>query len=204
MPPRPATETVKVNPPSVEVASPAAVPAYTRDPTTWIEVASCPPAKPTGIFALAVVNVQAPAMGSTARITRLLPVEETATHTPLPYATDCQPLASAPVTPVQVEPLSLLRITWSKEAETATHTPLPYATDIHIAFAPMESELEGSTEVQVIPSGLVITRLLPVIPTAIHTPFPYATDAHMLSAADTRRVQVIPSGLVITRLPEPE
>ena len=48
--------------------------------------------------------------------------------------------------------------------------------------------------VQVIPSGLVITRLpLPSTLTATNKPLPYATEFHWLSAADVRLVQVIPS-----------
>jgi hypothetical protein len=48
--------------------------------------------------------------------------------------------------------------------------------------------------VQVIPSGLVITRLpVPLELTATNNPLPYVTDRQMLSAADERVVQVIPS-----------
>ena len=60
--------------------------------------------------------------------------------------------------------------------------------------------------VQVIPSGLVITRLpLPLFETATNRPTSadQHTDSQLLSAALVRMVQVIPSGLVITRLPLP-
>ena len=126
------------------------------------------------MFSLAVVKVQAPAMGSTDRITRSVPFDETATHTPFAYATCCQALFSAPVTAVQVTPLSLLRITSSSpEAATTTHTPLPYATDFHPEFAAMDRELAGLTGLQFAPLSLLrITRLVPVEETASHTPFP--------------------------------
>ena len=58
--------------------------------------------------------------------------------------------------------------------------------------------------VQVIPSGLVITRFpVPLSLTATNKPLPYVTDCHQLSAAGVRAVQVIPSGLVITPFPVP-
>ena len=50
--------------------------------------------------------------------------------------------------------------------------------------------------VQVIPSGLVITRLpVPESLTATNKPLPYATSSHTLSAADVRLVQVMPSAV---------
>lgn len=57
-------------------------------------------------------------------------------------------------------------------------------------------------DVQVIPSGLVITRLLvPVSDTAAKTvPF-HATAYHSFVAAAVRPVHVIPSGEVWTRCP---
>ena len=59
-------------------------------------------------------------------------------------------------------------------------------------------------EVQVTPSGLVITRLPdPVVLTATKSPFPYVTLDQLLSDAEVREVQVTPSELVITRLPDP-
>ena len=58
--------------------------------------------------------------------------------------------------------------------------------------------------VQVIPSGLVITRLpVPVLLTVTNNPLPCVTENHSLSADDVRLVQVVPSGLVITRFPVP-
>ena len=58
--------------------------------------------------------------------------------------------------------------------------------------------------VQVIPSGLVITRFpVPEKATATKSPLPYVTEFQLLSAADVRLVQVTPSGLVITRFPVP-
>ena len=50
--------------------------------------------------------------------------------------------------------------------------------------------------VQVMPSGLVITRLpAPVLETATKSPLPYVTEVQSLSAAEVRIVQVIPAGL---------
>ena len=62
--------------------------------------------------------------------------------------------------------------------------------------------------VQVIPSGLVITRLpvpVPATATNFSCPVgpPQVTPSQMLSTAEVWAVQVIPSGLVITRLPVP-
>ena len=60
-------------------------------------------------------------------------------------------------------------------------------------------------EVQVIPSGLVITRFpVPDDATATNKPPPYVTLVQELLAADVCEVQVIPSGLVITRFPVPD
>ncbi|MBJ7334839.1 MAG: hypothetical protein JHD05_09535 [Thermoleophilia bacterium] len=54
-------------------------------------------------------------------------------------------------------------------------------------------------DVQVMPSGLVITRsLVPEAETATNRPLPYVTERQELSAADALDVQVMPSGLVIT------
>ena len=59
------------------------------------------------------------------------------------------------------------------------------------------AEIRG---VQVIPSGLVMTRFpIPLLDTATKSPFPYATEFHELAAAAVLNVHVIPSGLVITR-----
>ena len=61
-------------------------------------------------------------------------------------------------------------------------------------------------EVQVIPSGEVITRFpVPLLETAQNKPasFDHATPNQLLSAADVLEVQVIPSGEVITRFPVP-
>jgi hypothetical protein len=74
---------------------------------------------------------------------------------------------------------------------------LPYVTETHQRFA------AAVRDVQLIPSGLVITRLVPSRLTATNKPLPYVTERHALSDADVRLVQVIPSGLVITRLPVP-
>jgi hypothetical protein len=75
----------------------------------------------------------------------------------------------------------------------------PHVTDVHVFTA---GAVRG---VQVIPSGLVMTRLPePELATATKSPFPNVTDLHALSAAEVRVVQVIPSVLVMTRLPEPE
>jgi hypothetical protein len=53
-------------------------------------------------------------------------------------------------------------------------------------------------EVQVIPSGLVITRLpVPVGLTATNKPLPYVTETQELFAADVRLVQVIPSATAL-------
>ena len=58
--------------------------------------------------------------------------------------------------------------------------------------------------VQVIPSGLVITRLpVPLPLTATNKPLPYVTEYQSLFAADVRAVQLTPSALVITRFPVP-
>ena len=75
---------------------------------------------------------------------------------------------------------------------TAANKPFPYVTDLQLLSA--EERL-----VQVIPSGLVITRLpVPSILTATNKPLPYVTEYQLLSAGVVRLVQVIPSGLVIT------
>jgi hypothetical protein len=67
--------------------------------------------------------------------------------------------------------------------------------------------LADARAVQVMPSGLVITRLLvPEVATATNKDL--SGDQHtlvqVLSTADERAVQVMPSGLVITRLPVPD
>ena len=55
--------------------------------------------------------------------------------------------------------------------------------------------------VQVVPSGLVITRFPdPVALTATNKPSPYVTEYQALSDADERLVQSIPFVLVITWL----
>ena len=51
--------------------------------------------------------------------------------------------------------------------ETATNTPLPYVTEVQVLSAALVRI------VQVIPSGLVITRFpVPVAATATNSPFP--------------------------------
>ena len=81
---------------------------------------------------------------------------------------------------------------------TATNRPLPYVTSFHKLSA---AEVRA---VQVIPSGLVITRLpVPLFATATNRPLPYVTLLQLLSAAEAREVQITPSWLVITRLPVP-
>jgi hypothetical protein len=82
--------------------------------------------------------------------------------------------------------------------DTATKIPFPYVT-LRQLFA-----AAALSAVQVIPSGLVITRLTPVVETATNRPLPYVTPRHELLSAETREVQVVPSGLVITPLEVPE
>jgi hypothetical protein len=82
--------------------------------------------------------------------------------------------------------------------DTATKIPFPYVT-LRQLFA-----AAAVSAVQVIPSGLVITRLTPLVETATNNPFAYVTLRHELFPAETREVHVIPSGLVITPLEVPE
>ena len=66
------------------------------------------------------------------------------------------------------------------------------------------SSVAAVRPVQVIPSGLVITRFPAMEPaTATKSPLPYVTEFQPVFAADVRLVQVTPSGLVITRFPSP-
>ena len=82
---------------------------------------------------------------------------------------------------------------------TATKNPLPKVILIQALFA------AKVLLVQVIPLGLVITRLLvPFDETATKSPLPKVTLFQLLSAAEVPLVQVIPLGLVITRLFTPE
>ena len=56
--------------------------------------------------------------------------------------------------------------------------------------------------VQVMPSGLVMTRLDPELLTATKSPLPYVTDRHKISPGmEVWLVQVMPSGLVMTSFP---
>ena len=78
---------------------------------------------------------------------------------------------------------------------TATNKPLPYVTDRQLLSA------ADVRLVQVVPSGLVITRFPdPVALTATNKPLPYVTEYQALSDADERLVQSIPFVLVITWL----
>ena len=80
---------------------------------------------------------------------------------------------------------------------TATKVLLPKATDCQLALA-------GSVRaVQVMPSGLVMTRLpTPLVATATNTSCPagppHVTEPHLLFEAEVREVQVMPSALVMT------
>jgi hypothetical protein len=76
---------------------------------------------------------------------------------------------------------------------SATNIPFPNVTDRQ------SLSLAEVREVQLIPSGLVITRFpVPLVETATNNPFPCTTECQRLFAADVREVQLIPSGLVIT------
>jgi hypothetical protein len=100
-------------------------------------------------------------------ITRLTPVELTATNAPLltlwsitvPYVTDSQlfVLFSAAVCALQVSPLLMLVIT-VPALPTATKIPSPYVTAFQLEFMPVVREVHP------IPSSLVITA--PLAPTA--------------------------------------
>ena len=109
-----------------------------------------------------------------------VPVFETATNKPFPYVTLCQAL-SAPVYSCKVQVIpSLLVITLFPDPvpvlETATNIPFPYVTLCQSLSA---AEVR---EVQVIPSGLVITLLVvPEFATATNNPFPYVTLRQLLS-----------------------
>ena len=76
---------------------------------------------------------------------------------------------------------------------TATKIPSPYVTPYQSLFA------SQVLMVQVVPSGLVMTRLLPDAATATKIPLPYVTAYQSLSAAEVRMVQMVPSGLVMIR-----
>ena len=96
-------------------------------------------------------------------ITRLVPLELTATNVPtpltVPYVTDCQLLFAAALRAVQLVPLVLVITRLSIVPEvlslTATNTPLPYVTERHLFSPPIA--VRG---VQVFPSGLVNTLLV--------------------------------------------
>jgi len=74
----------------------------------------------------------------------------------------------------------------------------PHVTDAH------GLEAAGVRAVQLLPSGLVMTRLPELeLETATKSPFPYVTDLHTLFTAEARGVQLMPSGLVMTWLGDP-
>ena len=64
-------------------------------------------------------------------MTRFVPELATATHTPFPYATEFQSLASAagPAENVSAS-FVLLNTRFAPVRETIIHTPLPYATNV--------------------------------------------------------------------------
>jgi hypothetical protein len=87
--------------------------------------------------------------------------------------------------------------------ETATNRPnsADQQTDVQELSAALD------LDVQLIPSGLVITRFpVPVFETATNRPnsADQQTQRQLLSVALDLDVQLIPSGLVITRFPVPE
>ena len=75
---------------------------------------------------------------------------------------------------------------------TATKKPLPKVTDVQ-AFA-----TAAVRDVQVIPSGDVMTRYVPVLLTATNKPLPKVTELQRFASGGVSEVQVMPSGEVMT------